>query len=261
MPRAFTLLDSVTTPEGPLELRQRGEQDFMITVGTRVLMSSTLHRSEVAVAELGCAPIRDRPTPRVLIGGLGLGFTLRAALDVLPRTARVEVAELNEAVERWCRGPLAILTKDALSDRRARVHIADVTSLIRHAALAASGVKYDAIVLDLYVGPANIPQGADDPLYGPQILRATHAALNPGGIYAVWAEEPNRPFEERLKRLGFDVELVRPRGGGPRHAVYIAKKSRKPKRAEGTTGRAEGKGGRAEGKGGRAESKAGARKR
>src|SRR5947209_6254829 len=126
MPRPFTLIDSVPTPEGPLELRVRGEGDFMITIAGRVLMSSHLHRSEVAVAELGVAPIRKRPSPRVLIGGLGLGFTLRAALDALPRGASVVVAELNPAVVRWCQGPCATLTNHALSDPRVTVVEGDV---------------------------------------------------------------------------------------------------------------------------------------
>jgi spermidine synthase len=218
MPRAFSLVERVDTPDGPLELRQSGEH-FMITVGARVLMTSQLNRSEVAVAVLGCTPIAARPAPRVLIGGLGLGFTLRAALDVLPRKARVEVAELNPVVERWCRGPVAALTRDALSDPRTHVMIADVTKPIR-----ASNAKYDAIVLDLYLGPDDPKRGQVDPLYGTEILEKTHAALKAGGVYAVWSEEPNARFEERLRRVGFSVKLERPRGGGPRHAVYLASK-------------------------------------
>jgi spermidine synthase len=218
MPRAFTLIERVDTPEGPLELHQSGEH-FMTTVGGRVLMTSQLNRSEIAVAVLGCAPIAARPAPRVLIGGLGLGFTLRAALDALPPKARVEVAELNPVVERWCRGPVAVLTRDALSDRRVHVSITDVTKPIR-----AATAKYDAIVIDLYVGPDDPKHGKIDPLYGTEILQKTHAALKPGGVYAVWSEEPNARFEERLRRVGFSVTLERPRGGGPRHAVYVASK-------------------------------------
>jgi spermidine synthase len=218
MPRASSLIERVDTPDGPLELRQSGEH-FMITVGARVLMTSRLTRSEVAVAVLGCAPIAARPKPRVLIGGLGLGFTLRAALDVLPPRARVEVAELNPVIERWCRGPAAVLTRDVLSDPRVRVMITDVTKPIR-----ASMAKYDAIVLDLYVGPDDPKHGQVDPLYGAEILERTHGALAAGGVYAVWSEEPNARFEQRLRKVGFSVELERPRGGGPRHAVYLATK-------------------------------------
>jgi spermidine synthase len=225
MPRPFVLVESVDTPEGPLELRQRGEQDFMITVGKRVLMSSMLTRSELAVAQKACDTIRNRPAPRVLIGGLGLGYTLRATLDNIPKAGRVEVAELNPVVERWCRGPLAVLTKNAVADKRVQVVIGDVTTLIRKAAAGAE--KYDAIILDLYVGPGTLTKGQRDPLYGSDILRATFAALTPGGAYTVWSEEPNESFESRLGYAGFRGELIRPQGGGPRHAVYRALKPKK----------------------------------
>ena len=227
MPRASTLIERVETEDGPLELRQSGAH-FMITIGPRVLMSSQLTRSEVAVAQLGCEPIRARPAARVLIGGLGLGFTLRAALDVLPKKARVVVAELNPVVERWCRGPLAVLTADAVSDPRVQLRVGDVTRAIRDGA-----GRYDAIILDLYLGPEDPRPGRIDPLYGPEILSKTHAALTAGGVYAVWSEEPNRLFEERLKRAGFSVKLERPRGGGPRHAVYVATKIEVRSRARG----------------------------
>jgi spermidine synthase len=231
MPRAHTLLDRVETPEGPLELRQSGERSFMITIAGRVLMSSQLTRSELAVAQLACAAIASRPAPRVLIGGLGLGFTLRAALDTLPKKGtHVEVAELNAAVERWCRGPLAVLTANAVADRRVEVVIGDVSQRIR----AAEGrARYDAIILDLYLGPADLPRGRVDPLYGAEILQLTASSLKPGGVYSVWSEEPNTRFEERLRKVGFKVELVRPRGGGARNAVYVAQKPLVPRRTPG----------------------------
>lgn len=225
MPRPFALIDRVDTPEGALTLHQRGERDFMIRVGTRVLMSTTFNRSELAVAELGCAPIKDRLAPRVLIGGLGLGFTLRAALDLLPARAYVEVAELNPAVKKWCEGPLAPLTQGAALDERVRVQLKDVTACVRCAAKAGAAARYDAIIVDLYEGPKDLKRGQSDPLYGSEILKQTHAALSKGGVYAVWAEEPNRAFEERLARSGFRVEFVRARGGGPTHAVYVAHKT------------------------------------
>lgn len=223
MPRAFTLLDRVETSEGPLELRKRGSSDFMISIGGRVLMTSTLNRSELAVAQLACARIAAHPRPRVLIGGLGLGYTLRAALDALPGSAHVEVAELNEKVVEWCRGPLAVLTSDALADPRVEVTVGDVTRSIRAAAESAGvAPRYDAIVLDLYVGPSDTAHGPGDPLYGEAILARTRAALVAGGVYAVWAEQPSKAFEARLSKVGFTSELVRTRGGGPRHAVYLA---------------------------------------
>lgn len=232
MPRPFALLDSVDTPEGRLELRKRGERDFMITVNGRVLMSATIHRSEVALAELACAPIRARPSPRVLVGGLGLGFTLRAALDALPKTARVQVAELNPAVKRWCEGPLAELTDKAALDPRVNVVIEDVSAAVRRA--AAGTERLDAIVVDLYEGPRDLKPGQRDSLYGTEILRHIHAALSDGGVYAVWAEDPNPAFEQRLRNVGFQVEYARVRGGGPRHAVYVAKK---PRSARGSAAR------------------------
>jgi spermidine synthase len=220
MPRAFVLLEKIDTLEGPLELRHRGERDFMITVGKRVLMSSIIHRSELAVAQLACELIKKRPAPRALIGGLGLGYTLRAALDALPRAAEVQVAELNPIVEKWCRGPLAVLTDNALSDARVKVVLGDVTAQIRRAAPGS----LDAIILDLYLGPADLPRGQRDPLYGGDILHASYTALRRGGVYTVWSEEPNASFERRLERVGFRAELLRPQGGGPRHAVYRAVK-------------------------------------
>lgn len=224
MPRSWTLLDRADTADGSLELRQRGERDFMISIDGRVLMSSNIHRSEVAVAELGCEPIRDRKRPRVLIGGLGLGYTLRAALDVLPPSACVTVAELNPIVVTWCRGPLAKLTGDALADPRVRVYEGDVTAEIRRVADDAESPRFDAIVLDLYVGPGESAHGSTDGLYGNAILRSTARSLAKGGTYAVWGEDPDLAFGRRMQRAGFRTELLRTRGGGPRHAVYLARK-------------------------------------
>jgi spermidine synthase len=217
--RAWETLDAVDTDEGRLELRRRGA-DFVITVAGRVLMSSMAHLTEVAVAEIACAEVAGRERPRVLIGGLGMGFTLRAALDSLPRSGRVVVAEINEAVIRWCRGPLAPLTNHAAQDRRSKIVLADVAEVI------ASGDPFDAIVLDLYEGPHMATQGREDPFYGPAALKRTRAALNPGGMLAVWSEDPDAAFEKRLRQGGFAVERRKPGKGGPRHTVYLAKPRR-----------------------------------
>ncbi len=224
MVRPFKLVDSTDTAEGLLELRQRGERDFMISIAGRVLMSSHIHRSETAVAELACAALSGRKSPRVLIGGLGLGFTLRAALDALPSNAHVVVAELTPAVSRWCREHVGHLTEHALSDSRVRLVEGDVTQEIRDVAHDPRRPRFDAIVLDLYLGPSDADP-ASGPLYGRQILADTAAALSPGGAYAVWSEEPSRKFEKRLRDASFSVERVRTEGGGPRHAVYVAKKA------------------------------------
>ncbi len=222
MTRPWETLDAVDTDEGKLELRRRGSDgdDFVITVAGRVLMSSMAHLTEVAVAEMACREVMNREKPRVLIGGLGMGYTLRAALDVLPRTARVEVAEINEAVVRWCRGPLARLTQNALKDRRAAVRMEDVAAMI-----ARGG--YDAIILDLYEGPREAARAEGDPFYGREALKRTREALTPGGVFAVWSEDPDAAFEKRLRAAGFQVDRRKPGKGGPRHAVYLARRSRR----------------------------------
>jgi spermidine synthase len=217
--RAWETLDAVETAEGRLELRRRGERDFVITVAGRVLMSSMAHLTEVAVAEIACREVAGRERPRVLIGGLGMGFTLRAALDSLPRSGRVVVAEINEAVIRWCRGPLAPLTNRAAQDSRSKIVLADVAEVIAR----AGDQPFDAIILDLYEGPRQATQGREDPFYGPAALKRTREALTPGGVLAVWSEDPDAAFEKRLRTGGFNVERRKPGKGGPRHTLYLAK--------------------------------------
>jgi spermidine synthase len=214
--RPWETLDAVDTDEGRLELRRRGE-DYVITVAGRVLMSSMSHLTEVAVAEMACREVAGRERPRVLIGGLGMGFTLRAALDALPRTARVVVAEINEAVVRWCRGPLAGLTGNALRDPRASVVMEDVARVIGRGG-------FDAIILDLYEGPREAARAEGAPFYGREALRRTREALTPRGVFAVWSEDPDAAFEKRLQAAGFAVERRKPGKGGPRHTVYLARR-------------------------------------
>jgi len=216
VPTPFTLIDSVETKDGLLALRQRRDE-WMVTIAGRVLMSSSLHRSEDAVAKLGVAPIADRRSPQVLIGGLGLGFTLRAALDALPKDARVVVAELNARVVDWCRGPVAPSIGRAVEDRRVRVEVADVMDVVGR----LRGL--DAIIVDLYEGPRQLPPGVPDALYGSRAIEAIRESLAPDGVYAVWSEEPCPPFEARLRRAGFGVERVHAGRGGARHAVYVAR--------------------------------------
>jgi spermidine synthase len=130
-------IDKVETPDGVLELRKRGERDFLILIGSRVLMNSAANRSELALGDLAGRAVAERPAPRVLIGGLGMGLTLRAALDALPASARVIVAELNPVVADWCRGPLAGLTRSVVGDPRVEVVIGDVSAAIARAASPA----------------------------------------------------------------------------------------------------------------------------
>jgi spermidine synthase len=223
--RRWETLASAERSEGLLELRRRGESELVITIGGRVLMNSAAHRSEAALAELACRPIAGLPRPRVLIGGLGMGYTLRAALGVLPRRASVTVAEIDPVIVEWCRGPLAEPAGRALDDQRVTIEIGDVAAAIARAA-AVGGGGFDAILLDLYEGPRTAAHGRDDPLYGRAALARVRAALNPGGVFAVWSEEPDAAFESRLGGAGFTWERSRPGRGGPRHAIYLAAAAR-----------------------------------
>ncbi len=217
MARAWQTLATVPTAEGALSLRQRGENEFLIMIGGRVLMTSVSRRSEEALASLACQSLTKQPAPRVLIGGLGMGFTLRAALSALPPAAQVIVAELNADVVSWCQGPLAALTENALADRRVRVEIGDVARLIAHAAPST----YDAILLDLYEGPHAATQKPNDPFYGPAALRRSYAALKPEGVLAIWSEDADSSFARRLSTSGFVASTHRLVQGSRAHYVYI----------------------------------------
>lgn len=214
-------LDRFTTEdEGILELRQRGKGDYLITVGPQVLMNSKAQRSEIALGQLGCEGLQKHPAPRVLVGGLGMAITLRAVLDALPATAQVVVAELNPKIHEWCLGLLAELTNNAAGDPRVTVEIADVAELIRK----TPGESFDAIILDLYRGPHPKTDKRGDPIYGSRAIERTRTALKPGGTFAVWGENPDAGFEERLAAAGFSVRCERPGKGGYRHAVWVARK-------------------------------------
>jgi len=219
----WKIIESVTSDEGVLELRQRGERDFLITVGGLVLMNSLAHRSEVALGQLACGHLQQHAAPRVLVGGLGMGFTLRAVLDSLPASGRVAVAELNPVVLSWCRGPLAHLTDGAAADPRVSVEIVDVAKLIRRYASDGGGERFDAVVLDLYRGPHAQSHKRDDPLYGSRAIEFTRSVLKPGGVLAVWGENYDAAFDKRLAAAGFAVKSERPGRGGLRHVVYIAR--------------------------------------
>jgi spermidine synthase len=211
-------LESVPTPEGELQLRQRGETDFLIVIAGRVLMTSSERRSEEALATLALAKLGCK-RPRVLVGGLGMGYTLRAALDVLPADAEVVVAELTPSVVAWCKGPLAVLTNGCVNDPRVRVVIDDVAAVIAR----ASG-DYHAIIIDLYEGPNAATQGANDPFYGKTALARTHVALAKGGVFAVWSEDADEAFARRFAAAGFTVSTHR-LGSSRRHFVYLGAKS------------------------------------
>lgn len=219
MAQPWRIIESIATDEGNLELRQRGERDFLIMIGNQVLMNSLSSRSEQELGRLACDRLANHPCPRVLVGGLGMGFTLRAVLDSLPASASVVMAELNPVVRHWCLGPLAGLTGCAVSDPRVRVEIADVADLIR----ATTGEqRFDAIVLDLYRGPHAKTDPVNDPLYGSRAIGNARLALNPGGVLAVWGEAYDEGFHKRLQNAGFEVSTRRPGRGGLRHAVFLA---------------------------------------
>jgi spermidine synthase len=221
MTKPWKTIDSISTEEGTLELRQRGERDFLILIGAQVLMNSLANRSEVALGQLGCGHLKESDGPRVLVGGLGMGFTLRAVLDTLPATAAVTVAELNPAVVEWCQGPLAALTGNVLDDPRVTVEICDVAHRIRRSAVNGGEARFDAIILDLYRGPHARTHHSDDPLYGSRALENMRAALRPCGIVAVWGENYDEAFDKRLRSAGFTVTTERPGRGGLRHAVFV----------------------------------------
>ena len=223
MAKPWQTIDKIDKGDNVLELRKRSDKDYLLLVNGRVLMNSSANRSEVALGEQACRLVAGRTAPRVLVGGLGMGFTLRAALDALPASARVVVAELDPAVVTWCRGPLADLTQCAVSDPRVTVETDDVAAVII-AASHKGAERYDAIVIDLYVGPSADSDEHFDPYYGSHALQTTAHALTPGGIFAVWGENPDAAFEKRMAAAGFTFERSRPGRGGLRHVVYIAKK-------------------------------------
>ena len=192
----------------PLVLLQHDEE-FVIRIGTRALMSSTEHGSEEALAELACARLADRPDARV-----------GAALKHLPVTARVTVAELIPAVVEWNRGPLAHLAGNPLADPRVVVQVGDVTGTIRSGRAA-----FDAILLDVDNGPQGLTRATNDRLYSGSGLQVAFAALRDGGVFGVWSVEPDPAFTKRLAQAGFQVEeeVVRARvSKGGRHTLWLA---------------------------------------
>ncbi|MGO7038231.1 spermidine synthase [Rhizobium acaciae] len=217
-------LDSATIPgeNGELRLKQRGSE-FSIMLGANELMNSRLSGSEEALATLSWDRIKSHAKPRMLIGGLGMGFTLRAALAVLPEDAGVTVAELVPSVVAWARGPMAEVFKGCLDDPRVGIHQGDVGEAIR-----AGKAAYDAILLDVDNGPDGLTRKSNDRLYDFAGLRAASDALCPGGVLAVWSSGPDSDFTRRLKGSGFAVDVVNTRAngkrGGARHVIWLAVK-------------------------------------
>ncbi len=189
-------------------------------LGDNELMNSRLSGSEEALASLSATRLAGRKTPRVLIGGLGMGFTLRAALGALDASANIEVAELVPAVVAWARGPMAEVFAGSLGDSRVTIREGDVLAMIREVAGA-----YDAILLDVDNGPDGLTRKANDALYDAAGLAAAKKALKPGGLLAVWSSGPDENFTRRLRKAGFSVEETPVRAGrrrGARHMIWIA---------------------------------------
>jgi len=210
---------TISGSENRLRLMQRGNEYSIMTGGIE-LINSRMSGSEQALATLTCARLKDRPAPRLLIGGLGMGFTLRAALEVLPALSRVEVAELLPAVIDWARGPMAELFSGCLDDRRVVILEGDVAIPINAASKA-----YDAILLDVDNGPGGLDRVANDGLYRATGLAAARRALKPGGILAVWSAMPDEAFLRRMNQAGFTVTEERVhahrKGKGARHVIWL----------------------------------------
>ncbi|TPM31674.1 spermidine synthase [Mesorhizobium sp. B2-3-5] len=214
-------LDATKTPDGAQELRlKRRGAEFSIMLGTNELMNSRLSGSEEALAQLSCSRIAGHRRPRILIGGLGMGFTLRAALAELPDDAEITVAELVPAVVAWARGPMAEMFGGCLDDPRVTIQETDVGQLIR-----SKPAAWDAILLDVDNGPEGIVHKGNDALYSLAGLGIARTALKPGGVLAVWSQGPDPGFTRRLKQAGFTIEEVNTRANGKRgarHVIWIA---------------------------------------
>jgi len=225
--KAWELLGEASAPDGTDIRLTRRDDEYVILANGKALMSSRLHGSEEALATLGCRNARTLEHPRVLVGGLGMGFTLRAALDVLPSGAVVTVAELIPAVVEWNRAPLAPLAAHPLRDPRVRIQSADVGFTLR-----ANPDRFDAVLLDVDNGPAAFTAINNSGLYDNGGVAAAFSALRDGGTLAVWSAWEDRKFEQRLRFHGFRVEVERVRArlrkGGPKHTVFLAHKEGNP---------------------------------
>lgn len=220
--KARQLIGTAPVPEGgELRLFQRGDE-FIIALGSNELMSSRMSGSEEALATMTCARLPDLRGARLLIGGYGMGFTLRAALAELGAHATIVVAELVPEIIDWARGPMAMLAAGCLGDPRVEIVIGDVAGII-----AAAPRRFDAILLDVDNGPDGLTRPANDRLYSPAGLAAARSALKRGGVLAIWSAAPDASFTRRLETAGFAVEQTRVRarsnGKGAQHVIWFAK--------------------------------------
>jgi spermidine synthase len=218
--KPWELLGETRTPDGDDIKLMRRDREHVILANGKSLMSSRMHGSEEALATLACRRARTLAEPCVLVGGLGMGFTLRATLDLLPPDATVVVVELLPAVVEWNRGPLGPLAGHPLKDRRVHVDVNDVAETLR-----SSTARFDAVVLDVDNGPDAFTASANAGLYSDRGLASVRAALKIDGVLAVWSAWEDRRFEQRLRHGRFTVEVERVRArlkrGGPRHTIFI----------------------------------------
>lgn len=218
----WTELASALAPDGDrLRLMRRGTEYSIRLQGGNELMNSRLGGSEEALATLALARLADRPAPCLLIGGLGMGFTLRAAQAVAPPGAQLVVSEIVPELVGWAKAEMAPVFGDCLSDPRVEIRVGDVAGQIRRATAA-----FDAILLDVDNGPGGLTRTGNDALYDEPGLRAAGRALRPGGVLAVWSAAPDAGFTRRLTRCGFRAEAQTVRaagtGRGSRHTIWIA---------------------------------------
>jgi spermidine synthase len=219
--KPWELLGKTTTPDGTdLTLSRRDREYVIFANHNKILMSSRMHGSEEALAGFALKRVRTMEAPSVLVGGLGMGFTLRATLDLLPPAATVVIAELVPAVVEWNRGPLGPLAGHPLDDKRVRIDVGDVLVTLR-----SNPGRFDAVLLDVDNGPDAFTTSRNAALYDDRGLAAARAALTPGGVLTVWSAWEDRKFEQRLRYNGFTVEVQRVRArlkqGGPRHTIFL----------------------------------------
>ncbi len=221
--RPWETLAEADAPDGERLLLRRRGHEYLIVVGGWDLMSSRDDSSARALATVGCGALRQRPGPRVLIGGLGMGYSLAAACELLPADAQIEVAELVPAVVEWNRGPLADLAGRPLMDPRVSVFAGDVADRIE-----AARDEFDAILLDVDNGPEPLAHDHNGRLYGVEGLRSAHRALRQGGVHAVWSFSDGGDFSRVLGRAGFkaSVHAVANRGRdrGRKHAIWLGRR-------------------------------------
>lgn len=221
--KPWELLGETTAPDGATLTLMRHDREYVIFAKGKILMSSRMHGSEEALAAFALKRVRTMEAPSVLVGGLGLGFTLRATLDLLPADATVVVSELVPAVVEWNRGSLGPLAGRPLNDKRVQIAVEDVLVTLR-----TNPNRFSAVLLDVDNGPDAFTTAGNAGLYSDRGLQAARAALEPGGVLTVWSAWEDRKFEQRLKYNGFVVEVERVRArlkqGGPRHTIFLAHK-------------------------------------